>query len=488
MHSGFNKKLAYDLSSVAETTIKTTDTPSDFSSDSLIAEANRCVACGLCLPHCPTYRITLSEADSPRGRIALIGGVAEGRIPMNARFALHIDRCLTCRACEAACPNHVNFGQLIDETRAMVVASPPALFNGKTAIQKSWFRRLMERELIAKPARIDGMRAFLRLYQRSGFQKWVRKSGFLGKSKLALLEGQLSRVDMPRPLSVATGIAKSWQAIYPPTGKSRGNVGLFLGCVARLTDAPTLNAGIFVLNRLGYTVHVPPAQTCCGALHQHGGDSQAATQLAYQNIRAFDGLDLLAIISMASGCGVQLTEYPSFFALRPSKHLLEPSAPMKLEADGKFFEDQLRSNKARSFSTKIVDISAFLVTAEGWSDVKVAPLPHKVAIHEPCSLRNVLRAAVHPYALLSRIPGAEVVSLAGNDQCCGAAGTYFLDQPEMAGALLGDKTAASMASGARFLVTSNVGCAMHIAAALREAEAEIEVLHPVTLLARQMGI
>lgn len=467
--------------------IKPSDLPSDFSSDSLIAEANRCVACGLCLPHCPTYRITLSEADSPRGRIALMSGVAGGRIPMNARFALHMDRCLTCRACEAACPNHVNFGQLIDGARVMMSASPPALLNRESAVRKSWFRRLMESELIAKPARIDAFRPLLRLYQKSGFQKSVRKSGVLGKTKLALLEAQLPRIDMPCSFASGTGAANSWQAIYPPIGKPRGEVGLFLGCVARLTDVATLNAGILVLNHLGYTVHVPPMQTCCGALHQHGGDSQLAAQLAHQNIKAFDRLNLQAIISMASGCGAQLAEY-SFSPSRPAKQPSEEPVPVQSEATEGLPMDWLKSNQVSDFSAKVMDISAFLAMAEGWDGVKLAPLPHTIAIHEPCSLRNVLHGAAHPYALLSRIPGAQIVSLAGNDQCCGAAGTYFLDQPEMAKALLHDKIAASGASGARYLATSNVGCAMHIASALREAGSEIEVVHPVTLLARQVGI
>ena len=127
-------------------------------------------------------------------------------------------------------------------------------------------------------------------------------------------------------------------------------------------------------------------------------------------------------------------------------------------------------------------------SAEGWDEVKLVPLPHQIAVHEPCSLRNVLRGSAHVYALLARIPGAVVLPLTGNDQCCGAAGTYFIDQPEMAAILLRDKITALNASGARYLATSNVGCAMHIRGALRDAGSEVEVAHPVTLIARQMGI
>ena len=400
--------------------MKPTDLPPDFSLDSLIAEANRCVACGLCLPHCPTYRVTQSEADSPRGRIALMSGVASGRIPVNERFALHIDRCLTCRACESVCPNHVRFGQLIDETRVMM-ASPAKPLGGSTQPPKSWLRRWVAREIIGKPARIDMLRTPLRFYQRSGLQKWVRKSRLFGKTTLTLLEAQLPFIDKPYSLPGEPNIAGSWQAVYPAIGRPRGEVGLFLGCVARLTDVATLNAAIIVLNRLGYTVHVPPGQTCCGALHQHSGDGQTAAQLAYQNISAFDGLNLDAVISTASGCGVQLTEYTAL----PVPPILKQSASKSL-AGGERSASALPS---KQFSAKVMDISAFLATAEGWDDITIAPLAHKISVHEPCSLRNVLRGSASPYALLARIPGAQIVPLAGNNQCCGAAGTYFLDQP-----------------------------------------------------------
>ncbi|SFW10655.1 (Fe-S)-binding protein [Nitrosovibrio sp. Nv17] len=449
------------------------DSSRDASIESLIAEANRCVACGLCLPHCPTYRVTQSEADSPRGRIALMSGVAGGRIPMNERFILHIDRCLTCRACEAACPNHVGYGGLVDEARAMIRMSADA-DGERSASRSSWLRRWLETRILARPARLDALRPLVRVYQRSGLQAVVRRSRLLGKSRLAVLERQLPRVDLPcvpqegDGKGRGTGTASGWQAVYPATGRVRGEVGLFLGCIARLADAATLNATLFVLNRLGYTVHIPPAQACCGALHRHGGDKPTAARLARQNVAAFDGLPgVRAILSTASGCGARLAEYgvaDAFPAASASKR------------------------QAENFSAGVMDIGAFLAAHPVWDDVPLAPLPHGIAVHEPCSLRNVMRASAHAYALLSRIPGARVVPLAGNDQCCGAAGTYFLDQPEMAQALLRDKMTALDASGVRYLATSNVGCALHIASGLLERGSGIEVLHPVTLLARQMGM
>ncbi len=419
----------------------------------MLTEADRCVACGLCLPQCPTYRITMSEADSPRGRIALMSGVASGRIPMNECFALHIDRCLTCRACEAVCPNHVAYGSLINDARTMLAESPSPLLKNESIIRKSWSRVLIENELIAKPNRFDTLRSFLHFYQGSGLQKLLRKYNLLGKTKLALLEAQLPDVDTLRFAPNEKNSIKSWRTIYPATGKVHGEVGLFLGCVARITDTTTLNATIFILNCLGYTVHVPLTQTCCGAVHQHGGDKRTAAYLAKQNAAAFNELNnLQVIITTASGCGTQLTEHCS------------------------------------DLSVKVIDINEFLVTAEGWERLTVAPLPYKVAVHDPCTLRNVLRGEKHPYTLLKLIPGAHVVPLPGNDQCCGAAGTYFLDQPEMSRTLLNDKIAALSNSGAQYLATSNLGCAMYIASVLRGTEPKIKSMHPVTLLARQISM
>lgn len=461
--------------------MKPDDLPSDFSSDPLLRlrreisdEASQCVACGLCVPHCPSYRVTLSEADSPRGRIALMNGVATGRIPLNPRFALHMDRCLTCRACEAVCPNHVHFGQLIDDAREMILSPRFEVGGNNPGLRVSRFRKWVERELIARPSRIDALRPLLRFYQRSGLQKWVRKSGLLGKTKLALLEAQIPFIDQPR--------SSSWSAVYLAAGKPRGEVALFLGCVARVADATTLDATLFVLNQLGYTVHVPSTQACCGALQRHRGDVDAAEQLERQNVQAFAGLDagldLGAIITTASGCGAQLSEYSSF-----------PSFPAWQRTTGvPAAGPQAGGENTRRSPPKVRDISEFLVGAEGWGDVRLQPLPHKILVHEPCTLRNILRAPAYAYKLLERIPQAQVAPLAGNDQCCGAAGTYFLDQPEISAVLLKDKVTALKAGQARYLATSNVGCALHIAAGLREAGLEIEVIHPVTLIARQMGM
>lgn len=412
----------------------------------LLAEANRCVACGLCLPHCPTYHLTHSEADSPRGRIALMSGVANKHIPLNERFVQHMDRCLTCRACESVCPSNVAYGRLINNARAMIRENS-SFVQKENQSGKSWLRDLLERELVAKSARFDILRPALRLLVRSGLLSLLLRLNVLKRNALAQSLLFLATRNLPGQI---------WRGSYPAKGFLRGEVALFLGCVARLVDTETLLSTISILNQLGYTVHVPSAQTCCGALYQHSGQVDAAMSLAQQNLRAFEGLNIQAIISTASGCGVQLAEYSS-----------------RLEDAG--------------FSVPVMDIGQFL-DARVWDEISFVPLSRKIAVHEPCTLRNTLRASGYLYSVLQHIPGIEVVELPGNDRCCGAAGTYFLDQPEFAGALLDEKLQIFEQTGADCLVTANIGCALHIANGLVRKGKNIEVLHPVTLLARQMRI
>lgn len=407
------------------------------------SEADQCVKCGLCLPHCPTYGKTRDEGDSPRGRIALMQALADGRLPGDRRLAFHLDRCLACRACERACPSGVRYGTLIDASRALLGPARP----GRSS---PWLHDRLLAWVTAGPRRRRQTAHLLRLYRQSGLRWLARRSGLLRGLRLDRAEGLLpARAGSPRRR----------RDYYPPRGRERGRVGLFAGCITDLLTPEVLDASIRLLTLAGYGVHLPAGQGCCGALHQHAGDLAAAGGLARRNLAAFNALRLDAVLYTASGCGATLHDYPAW------------PAP-----DG----------AGAGFAAPVRDATRFLADLDWPTDVAFAPLIRRAAIQDPCLQRNVLRDASPPYRLLQRIPGLETVALPGNEACCGAAGAYMLEQPALSDALRADKLAALQRCGAELLVSANIGCALHLAAGLRQAGRALEVVHPVVLLERQL--
>ena len=368
--------------------------------------------------------------------------LAKNDLPWSARLESHLARCLGCRACEKVCPSYVAYGKSLDAARALIRTSR-SISARPTSNAVSVLHWLVE-----DPGRSRALGRMLRLYQKSGLQRLLRTSRLLQLSGLAELEADLPHVHSQQ----------TFAGVYPALTGPRGRVAIFTGCLAQITDRQILTSAIRLLNRIGYEVHVPPAQGCCGAMHLHDGHAGTAAELMRRNIRAFAGAGD-TILGVASGCTATLGEYAKY-----------------LEEDG----------TAAPFSARITDINQFIAQATWPSDITFRPLAKRIAVHDPCTLTNVLLQEDKPYALLARIPEAEVIPLPENSICCGAAGTYHLTQPRIARQLRAPKIAHLEQLAADILITSNSGCAMYLAAGLREAGLAVEVTHPVVLLERQM--
>lgn len=410
----------------------------------IAAEADRCVKCGLCLPHCPTYRETHNESESPRGRIALAQGWIEGHLTNTPSLQRHFALCLECLACEPVCPSGVAFGELMDEVRAESRRSWPAY--------RRWWQGSLLR-FLSEPAWLRSGATGIRSLQRYP-RLW---SGFQGLA--SALVPPLNRLFQLMP-DFPPALERSLR--YPPSvSPERGEVAIFPGCVTSVCDTEVIRAAIRVLNRLGFQVRIPEVALCCGAMHQHNGEPERAMALAQRNLEVFADPRLEAVLSIASGCGSQLARYD------------------RLPGIG-------ASAQAKGFVERHRDINGFLQSLAWPEDLRLRPLPLSVAVHDPCSLRNSLGQSAAVYRLLARIPEIRLSALEDNAFCCGAAGTYVLQQPEMSDRLLARKIAALRAASPDVLVTSNTGCALQLQAGIKAAGLTIPVLHAVQLIARQL--
>ena len=404
------------------------------SMDGLLA----CVHCGICLPQCPTYRVLGEEMDSPRGRIYLMRAAAEGRIGLTPTLARHLDLCLGCRACESACPSGVPFGQLLEATRGQLARRGihgTGSDHGALGFLLSWFPR---------PGRIGPLFRALRLYQRSGIQRRVRTLGLLAPfRKLLSMEALLPEV--PDAVDVP--------AVTPARGKRKGRAGLLFGCVQRFLYPDVNRDTTRLLAAAGYDV-VAPAQECCGALHLHAGRLAEFREMARRFMNVWDP-ELDVIVVNAAGCGSALKEYG---------HWLE-------------------GEDAVAFTGKIRDVSEVLAE----SDLTFGPLSETVTYHDACHLAHGQRIRAEPRALLRRIPGLKLVELRDSELCCGSAGVYNLLEPEIADELGRRKADCVRETGARIVTAGNPGCLMQIARHCRATGLDVEVTHPVSLLARALG-
>jgi len=407
---------------------------------------NQCVHCGLCLAYCPTFSILGTEMDSPRGRIFLIKSMAEGRIGLTDSAAAHLDLCLGCRACETVCPSGVPYGQLIEAARADIERQRPG------GPLRRLFRWVNFSVLLPHPRLLSLAAAGLRFYQVSGLQRLVRASGVL-----RLLPGPLASWEPLLPSIPAAADRAPLPEVTPADGVKRATVGLLTGCVQQVAFGPQNRATARVLARNGVEVIAPRTQTCCGALHAHGGEHDTALELARKTIIAFESAGVEQVVVNTSGCGAHMKAYGTLLA-----------------------DDPKWAERARRFAGRVSDISEFLAREPLRGPLR--PLARTVTYHDPCHVAHGQKIRKEPRALLHQIPGLTVKELHEADWCCGSAGTYNLTQPEMAGQLQRRKIENIRATGAEAVITANPGCIIHIQQGLAGGARPIRVLHIVELL------
>ena len=380
----------------------------------------QCVACGLCLPHCPTFRVTGRETASPRGRIAAMRQVDEGAA-MDDSFLTMMDECLACRACEAACPSGVPFGRMIEAARAQAEPLRPARARGVKAIGLGWI--LPRRRLVLALAAGLGVAQLLRLDR-------------LLPARLRASTPRVRLRELARPLPSATGAG--------PTAA------LLTGCVMDAAFRPTHRATLRALAAAGHRAVGTP-NGCCGALAMHYGRPETARAMARARVDELEAAD--TVVANASGCSAHMKTYGELLA-----------------GDPRYAE---RAHRLAERTRDLIELD-------------LAPAPSRplgrVAMHDACHHLHAQGIGAQPRELL-RAAGAEVVEVRDAGRCCGAAGLYSVTQPELAGELRRQKAEAIAASGAPTVAVANPGCAMQIAAGLREIGATVRVAHPVDLIA-----
>lgn len=442
--------------------------------------AYHCIRCGFCLPACPTYGETLLETESPRGRIALVRAAAEGVLPI-AEIAPHLDLCIGCRACEAACPAGVPYGQLLEHARAAIEQSVARPIWERAA------RRLGIGWALGSPRMLKLAAFTLWLYQASGLQKLVRASRLLRliSPAAAELESVLPTLRPPWQRRPARGLATS--RVANPARRPR--VAFFLGCVQEVALDSVSQAAMRVLEAAGFEVVVPEGQGCCGAVHAHAGQLDRARDQAKRNIAAFEQVGADWIVNIAGGCGAALKEYPSLLAHGPgglpaSSHAgaSEGSAPPGASAASGRGGSDGWVERARRFSERVRDFSELLADAPL---PPMGPLEGVVTYQDSCHLRHVQKIADPPRRLLRRIPGLEYVELPEADRCCGAGGIYNLTEPAMSRQVLERKMAHVRSTGATIVAVANTPCHLQMLVGVRRSGLDrrgVQVRHIAELL------
>lgn len=439
-------------------------------------QLTNCMRCGFCLPACPTFRETGIEAESPRGRIALMKAVADGLMDPDYAFETQMNHCLGCRACEPACPADVKYGQLLEQARDSV--------EQHTQSHRWWVklaRKTAFEGMFPHQGRMRLLGGALQVYQKSGLRKLVRGAGIM-----KLFPKHMEQMERILPDASYRGVVEQIGSVHPARGERIGTVGLFRGCIMDVLFTETNKHTVELLNAAGFDVVIPESQNCCGALHAHSGEQAGARELAKRNIAAFKAAGVDWIASNAGGCGALLVEYD---------HLLHDDSEYASDANW-FAKHTLDVSKLLVEHGRLQSAAASAVAASkaqasspscggGCSGVSFASAdPVRITYQDSCHLRNVMRSSEAPRKLMKSVANAEFVELFESDRCCGSAGIYNLTQPEMAGQILDHKMDHVKRTEAHYLLTSNPGCLLQMKLGIEKhgVSGKMEALHLVDFL------
>ncbi len=413
-------------------------------------DLDTCVHCGLCLNACPTYRELGLEMDSPRGRIYQMIRVNEGRAELDENYRNHIELCLACRACETACPSGVPYGRLVEAARADIEMHTPRPFFERV------LRDFLFGRVLPSPFWLRVLAAPLYFYQRSGLEGVVNRSGLLNAFP------RLKELAALSPRATLPSFFRHYGKTFPAMGERRYRVAFLGGCMANVSFANLHEATVRVLQRNGCEVVVPRGQTCCGALHVHGGRKRDAQRLAATNIAAVpaDGFD--AILTNTAGCGCALKEYG---------HLLE--------------DDPAYAAPAGQFARRVKDVNEFLA-AIGPTPPERA-FPATVTYQDSCHLTHGQKLPLPPRRLLAMVPGLTFTEMPFADHCCGSAGIYNVQHTDMSMALLEKKMGNVNGTRAEIIASANPGCLLQLQAGVRMHGHGQRVLHVVEVLDEAYG-
>ena len=439
-----------------------TEQPAHPSAPPFADEVLQCIHCGLCATFCPTYREMRTEMQSPRGRIHLARAVMEGRLRLTREVFNHLDLCLDCRACQTACPSGVHYGALLEKVRAWPEyrRARPLLERLAMAVAMRW--------IIPSQRGLRAGGALLRLYRTLGIQFLVRRTGLA-----RLLPRRLRAAEALLPAEADERLPPLPEVV-PAKGERRARVALLSGCVMDIMLRSVNWATVEVLALNGCEVITPRGQRCCGGLHVHQGETEAARELARHNVDVFERAQVGAVITNAAGCGSTMKEYPELLA-----------------------DDPVYAKRAAALANRTRDISEFLISLPLIPPNRVARVAGqpvhspdtpttnhclRVAYDEPCHLVHGQQISAQPRELLRSIPGVELVELKESDWCCGSAGVYNIAHPHIADALLARKLAHIEAADVDVVASGNIGCLLQLAKGIRERGLDIRVAHPIELL------